>query len=122
MSGCRADASHVPTSRLDDVRRAEDTAGLDTDQAYEGFTPKVEAIRTGLLKFLETEKAAGRNVAGYGAAAKGNTLLNYCGIRSDLIAYVVDLSPHKQGLYLPGSQIPILSPAPPGRRPGPTAS
>ena len=98
------------TTRLEDVRRAEAEAGLDTDAAYEGFTPKVEAIRAGLLDFLNTEKAAGRTVAAYGAAAKGNTLLNYCGIGTDLIAYVADLSPHKQGLYLPGSQIPILSP------------
>ena len=63
-----------------------------------------------LLEFLIGAKREGRSIAGYGAPAKGNTLLNYCGVRTDFLDYTVDLSPHKQGLYLPGTRIPIYSP------------
>src|SRR3546814_2140607 len=77
---------------------------------YRGFAERVKAVKRGLLSFLIEAKFAGKRVAAYGAAAKGNTLLNYCGIRTDFVDYVVDLSPHKQGLYLPGTHIPIHHP------------
>jgi hypothetical protein len=70
----------------------------------------VRATKRDLLEFLIGVRREGAHVVGYGAPAKGNTLLNYCGIRGDLVDYVVDLSPHKQGLYLPGTRLPIYSP------------
>jgi hypothetical protein len=76
---------------------------------YEGFQEQAEAVKNGCLTFLLEQRRAGRKVAGYGAAAKGNTLLNYAGVRPDLLSYVVDASPHKQGLWLPGSRIPVVA-------------
>jgi hypothetical protein len=70
----------------------------------------VRAVREGLLAFLGDARGRGQTVAAYGAAAKGNTLLNYCGVDAKLIDYVVDRSPHKQGLFMPGSHLPILAP------------
>jgi hypothetical protein len=70
----------------------------------------VRETKRALLEFLVRAKRAGKSVAAYGAAAKGNTLLNYCGIRTDFLDYAVDLSPHKQNLYLPGTHIPVHSP------------
>jgi len=75
---------------------------------YNGFTPRVDKVKYDLLKFLIEQKENGKTVVGYGAAAKGNTLLNYCGIRKDLISYVADLTPFKQGKYLPESHIPVV--------------
>jgi hypothetical protein len=92
------------------VRTAERVAGLDRIEAYAGFQAKVDAVRASLLAFLHRARAEGRVVAAYGAAAKGNTLLNHCGIGTDLIAYVVDLNPHKQGRLLPGSRLPVHAP------------
>jgi len=105
---CRVGASHEVGPGVEAMRALERKADLDKLAGYEGFQPRVEALRAGLLEFLETERAAGRRVAGYGAAAKGNTLLNYCGIGPDLVAYVVDRNPSKQGTLLPGSRIPVL--------------
>jgi len=76
---------------------------------YRGFQERANAIKNDLLGFLLQQRRDGRKVAGYGAAAKGNTLLNYAGVRSDLLPYVVDASPHKQGRYLPGSRIPVVA-------------
>lgn len=98
------------TAGLRKVRADEAAAKFDTDAAYTGFQPRVLAVRDGLIRFLREAKAAGRVVVGYGAAAKGNTLLNYSGIGPDLISYVVDRNPHKQGCLLPGSRIPIHAP------------
>jgi hypothetical protein len=70
----------------------------------------VRALKREVLAFLLDAREAGKNVVGYGAAAKGVTLVNYCGIRQDLVEYVADLSEHKQGLYMPGSRIPVYSP------------
>jgi hypothetical protein len=70
----------------------------------------VEQIRYALLEFLIEKKQAGKRVVGYGAPGKGNTLLNYCGVRSDLLEFTVDRSPHKQGMFLPGTRIPIYAP------------
>jgi hypothetical protein len=77
---------------------------------YSDFTARVQRCRDSLLAFLADAAATGDTVAAYGAAAKGNTLLNFCGITSAEVAYVVDRSPHKQGRFLPGSRLAILSP------------
>jgi SAM-dependent methyltransferase len=94
-----------------EMRIRERGAGVEDIVIYRGFAERVKAVKRGLLSFLIEAKFAGKRVVAYGAAAKGNTLLNYCGIRTDFIDYVVDLSPHKQGLYLPGTHIPIHHPA-----------
>ena len=78
---------------------------------YSNFQKKALKIKLELLEFLVKQKRAGKKVAAYGAAAKGNTLLNYCGVKNDLIDYVVDDSPHKQNKFLPGSHIPIVDKA-----------
>jgi SAM-dependent methyltransferase len=88
----------------------EKAAGIDTLAYYQNFQSKVEKIKYDFIEFLINQKRAGKKVIGYGAAAKGNTLLNYCGIKgNDLIEYVVDASPYKQQKFLPGSRIPVLS-------------
>jgi len=92
------------------VRAAEAAARLDRPESYRGFQARVDAVRAEFLGFLDRAKREGRRVAAYGAAAKGNTLLNYCGVGADRIAYVVDLNPYKQGRYLPGSHLPIHAP------------
>jgi 2-polyprenyl-3-methyl-5-hydroxy-6-metoxy-1,4-benzoquinol methylase len=107
-----AEASFEPGPGLTKIRADEAAAGLDTDAAYADFAPRVAAIRDGLLAWLDAEKAAQRIVAAYGAAAKGNTLLNFCGITAadGRIAYVCDKAASKQGKLLPGSAIPVLAP------------
>jgi hypothetical protein len=74
------------------------------------FAEKVKQCKRDLLSFLIEAKQQNRSIVGYGAPAKGNTLLNYCGIRTDFLEYTVDVSPHKQGRYLPGTRIPIYPP------------
>ena len=107
----QASKKHLETDRLTALRVKEAAAGMGTLAAYEGFTPKVEHVRDQLLAFLQQAKAAGKKVAAYGAAAKGNTLLNFCHIGPELIEYVVDRNPEKQGTFLPGSHIPVFDPA-----------
>lgn len=92
------------------VLAAEEAAGLHSIAGHAGFAREVLKIRTDLLEFLLTAAREGRSVVGYGAPGKGNTLLNYCGIRSDLLAYTVDRNPAKQGKFLPGTHIPIYAP------------
>jgi 2-polyprenyl-3-methyl-5-hydroxy-6-metoxy-1,4-benzoquinol methylase len=99
-----------PTEQVKAVLAAEEAAGLHTVAGHEGFAPAVLKIKSDLLGFLLTAAREGRSVAGYGAPGKGNTLLNHCGIRSDLLAYTVDRSPVKQGWFLPGTHIPIYAP------------
>jgi SAM-dependent methyltransferase len=99
-----------PTAQVKAVLAAEEAAGLHTVTGHEGFAPAVLKIKTDLLEFLLTAAREGRSVAGYGAPGKGNTLLNHCGIRSDLLSYTVDRSPVKQGKFLPGTHIPIYAP------------
>ena len=99
-----------PTERVKAVLAAEESAGLNTVGGHEGFAPAVLKIKSDLLGFLLTAAREGRSVAGYGAPGKGNTLLNHCGIRSDLLSYTVDRSPFKQGKFLPGTHIPIYPP------------
>src|SRR5512146_2867965 len=97
-------------SLLTATRVLEAAAGLHTVEGHEGFAPAVLTIKSDLLGFLLTAAREGRSVAGYGAPGKGNTLLNHCGIRSDLLSYTVDRSPVKQGKFLPGTHIPLHPP------------
>lgn len=90
---------------------AERAVGLDTVEGYLGLAPRVAAIRRDLVRYLVDCADAGTSVAAYGAPGKGNTLLNFCGIRPDLIAYAVDRNPYKHGLFTPGTRIPVLDPA-----------
>lgn len=92
------------------VRAAEQAFGIDRLETYRAFAPAVNAVKRGLLRFLFEASEAGKRVAAYGAAAKGNTLFNYCGVRSDLVEFVVDRNPHKAGKWMPGSRIPIYGP------------
>jgi hypothetical protein len=99
-----------PTARVKAVLAAEESAGLHTVAGHEGFAPAVLQIKSDLLRFLLAAASEGKSVAGYGAPGKGNTLLNHCGIRSDLLSYTVDRNPVKQGKFLPGTHIPIYPP------------
>jgi len=99
-----------PTPAVQTVLAAEAQAGLETLEAYAGFQQRAEGAKNGLLHFLLQAKRDGKRVIGYGAAAKGNTLLNYAGIRPDLLPAVADRAPSKQGKLLPGSHIPVISP------------
>ena len=89
------------------VLAEEAAAGLDTVQGHDGFARQVATARNDFVEFLINCQRSGKRVAGYGAPGKGNTLLNHCGIRSDLIEFTVDRNPHKHGLFLPGTHIPI---------------
>jgi hypothetical protein len=105
-----ADAPFARTGSVDDMMATERSAGLDRIEGYAGFARSVVDIKCELLSFLIEARNAGKSVVGYGAPAKGNTLLNYCGVGPELLPYTVDISPHKQGRYLPGVQIPIYAP------------
>ncbi|NOY70986.1 MAG: class I SAM-dependent methyltransferase [Gammaproteobacteria bacterium] len=100
----------VVQSSIPDLRKKEIDAGFESIETYRNFAEQVRETKRKLLEFLITEKRAGKTIVGYGAPAKGNTLLNYCGVRADFLDYTVDLSPHKAGLYLPGTHIPIFLP------------
>jgi hypothetical protein len=93
-----------------EIRELEFAAKLNQVVTYTAFSKGVEAAKRALLSFLIEAKGSGKKIVAYGAAAKGNTLLNYCGIRQDFIEYVVDRNPHKQGLFTPGTHIPVFSP------------
>ena len=108
--GCHAEAPRPTSDRVAAMLAAEYAAGLHTPDAYRGFQGRAERIRDGLRSFLGAERASGRRVAAYGAAAKGNTLLNFAGITPNLLLYVCDAAGSKQGLFLPGTRIPILPP------------
>jgi C-methyltransferase C-terminal domain/Putative zinc binding domain/Methyltransferase domain len=99
-----------PTGRVKEVLDEEDRAGLSTLGGHTSFAGEVLNIKSDLVGFLLRAAREGRSVAAYGAPGKGNTLLNHCGIRSDLVAYTVDRSPFKQGMFLPGTHIPIYAP------------
>lgn len=88
--------------------QAENDAGLNNLETYKGFQSSVDALCLDFIEFLVREKKAGAKIAAYGAAAKGNTLLNYCGVKSNMIDFVADLTPLKQGKFLPGSHIPVF--------------
>ncbi|MDO8380758.1 class I SAM-dependent methyltransferase [Phenylobacterium sp.] len=104
-------SSHQETQGLRDLRAREQAANLDKLSGYQGFTARAEAVRADFLAFLAKAKAQGKRVAAYGAAAKGNTFLNYAGVGTDDIVAVFDANPHKQDHYMPGSHIPIYAPA-----------
>ncbi|NWB29363.1 class I SAM-dependent methyltransferase [Pseudomonas gingeri] len=107
----RADGSRRAVQPLvGQVLEAELATGVKKPEFYATLAPAAERIKHGLLRFLLQAKAEGKRVVGYGAAAKGNTLLNYAGVRPDLLAWVADANPHKQGKFLPGSRIPVVSP------------
>ena len=103
-------AGEVPTPRVTDVLKAEEDAGLHTVDGYRRLETQARVARQELLGFLLDCRAQNRTVVGYGAPGKGNTLLNYCGIRPDLLEYTVDRNPYKHGRYTPGTRIPILDP------------
>ena len=108
---CHADDSTKPvTARIDGLRRREVDAGLEHIETYASFEEQVKETKRKILAFLIEVKRAGKTVVGYGAPGKGNTLLNYCGIRADFIDFTVDRSTYKQGKFLPGTHIPIRHP------------
>jgi len=107
---CPSEAALAETDALKGIRGKEKKASLDTDAPYLAFAEKPRATKTALLALLGSLKAKGKTIAAYGAPAKGNTLLNYCGIGTDIIDFTVDRAPSKQGRFLPGSHIPIYGP------------
>lgn len=106
----QANVSLPVDEKVRKLKDAEIKHGLNHKETYQNFAIKVSRIKKKLLQFLEESKVAGKTVAGYGAPAKGNTLLNYCQIGTDFIQYTVDASPHKQNHLLPGSHLPIYAP------------
>ena len=100
-----------PSTNVAKLLEQEAAAGMDSAAFYAGFQAKANKVKNDLLVFLIEAQRAGKSVAGYGAAAKGNTLLNYAGVRPDLISFVVDRNPAKQDKFLPGCRIPIVSEA-----------
>jgi hypothetical protein len=104
------DNSHKISDRVEELRQQELKNGVDTLQTYSTFGENVKETKRKLLEFLIQAKREGKKIAGYGAPGKGNTLLNYCGIRTDFLDYTVDRSPFKQGKFLPGTHIPIYPP------------
>lgn len=109
--GRHADAKLEPVSeRVEELRSREYQAGFDKLETYRGFTEQVKETKRKLLEFLIQAKRNGKTIVGYGAPGKGNTLLNYCGIRNDFLDYTVDRNPYKQGKFTPGTHIPIYVP------------
>ncbi len=108
--GCHADDARADSAEVARILAAEADAGLRDLRTYDAFQARVQAIKNNFVSFLIEQRRAGRSVAAYGAAAKGNTLLNYAGVRPDLLPLVCDAAAYKQGKYLPGSRIPILAP------------
>ncbi len=103
---CHTNAQPV-SNQVDELIKREVDAGLSDIKTYQEFARTTEIIKRDIFQFLSHLKEDGKTIVGYGAPAKGNTLLNYCGIGSDFIDYTVDRSPHKQGKYLPGTHIPV---------------
>lgn len=108
---CKAVSRHVRTPAVDALLRAEAASGVTTPAWYASLAERAATIKLDLIDFLVRARREGKRVAAYGAAAKGNTLLNYGGIHADLIDFVCDGAPSKQGRFLPGSHIPILPPS-----------
>lgn len=109
--GCHQDDPRLSTGTTAAVLETERLLGLQDLASYQGFQVRVDRIKNALLAFLIQQKNAGRTVAAYGAAAKGNTLLNYAGVRPDLLSFVCDAAVAKQNKFMPGSHVPILAPS-----------
>ncbi|WP_205877815.1 class I SAM-dependent methyltransferase [Mycobacterium camsae] len=109
--GCHAAAAVDATERVESLLAREDKFGVTRLETYTEFQQRADRVKDDLVAFLIEQKRCGRRVAAYGAAAKGNTLLNYAGVRPDLLPYVCDAAVSKQGKFMPGSHIPIRSPA-----------
>jgi hypothetical protein len=109
--GCHEDDPRQTSPIVNAVLAEERNSGFQTLTPYQGFQAKAEQVKDELLIFLVEQKRAGRKVAAYGAAAKGNTLLNYAGVKPDLVPFICDAAAAKQGKYMPGSHIPILPPS-----------
>ncbi|MFZ0505420.1 MAG: class I SAM-dependent methyltransferase, partial [Chthoniobacterales bacterium] len=101
------DAAKAVTSAVESLRRRELANKLDRMETYNSFSEQVQESKRALLELLIRSRREGKRVAGYGAPGKGNTLLNYCGIRTDFMEFTVDRNPYKQGCFLPGTHIPI---------------
>lgn len=104
-----ADNSKPISPNVEALLQKEISKGLNTLAYYDTFQEQALKVKLDFTSFLLNQKSAGKHVAGYGAAAKGNTLLNYCGVKKDLVDFVVDANPHKQNKWLPGSQIPVVN-------------
>ena len=109
--GCHAEKAIQPASRVANLAERERRLGFERLETYRAFEQRVKETKWRLLEFMIGARRAGKKVAGYGAPAKASTLLNYCGIRGDLLDFTVDRNPHKQNRFLPGTHIPIYSPA-----------
>jgi hypothetical protein len=107
---CHEAAKWRPTEGLSELEKLEDAAGLADIETYKTYAEKVRETKRSLLTLLIELKRQGKVIVGYGAPAKGNTLLNYCGIGADMLEFTVDRAPSKQGMYLPGTRLPILKP------------
>lgn len=103
-------SSHKKSDQVEQLLQEEILSGIESLNSYTKFTDKILAIKIGVMDFFAQAKKQQKSIAAYGAAAKGNTLLNYCGIGHDFIDYVADLNPNKQGRFLPGTHIPIVHP------------
>jgi 2-polyprenyl-3-methyl-5-hydroxy-6-metoxy-1,4-benzoquinol methylase len=103
------DSTNIISQNVSALLSKEIQKGMNTLEYYMGFQQKVDKIKYDFFTFLLKQKKLGKKIVGYGAAAKGNTFLNYCGIKKDIINFVVDKSPHKQGKYLPASHIPVVN-------------
>ena len=107
---CHLEAAEPMSARVHALTRREAEFGVERVETYTRFAEQVQETKRKLLSFLIEAKRQGRTIAGYGAPGKGNTLLNYCGIRTDFVEYTVDRNPYKHGKFLPGTHIPIFSP------------
>lgn len=108
--GCHTDDVRIVSNNVERILVRETSVGLQNLNVYDSFQSRADTVKDNLVAFLIEQKYSGRHVAAYGAAAKGNTLLNYAGIKPDLLPYVCDAALSKQGKYLPGSHIPIFHP------------
>ncbi len=108
--GCHADATRATTPAVQALLEEETRRGMQSLAVYQAFQSKADKVKDDLNLFLIEQKRLGKSVAAYGAAAKGNTLLNYAGVKPDLLPYVCDAAPSKQGKFLPGNHIPVLPP------------
>jgi SAM-dependent methyltransferase len=109
--GCRINAKHAKTNKVDLLLNAEIAFGLQDLSTYRNFQIQTDRVKNNVLAFLLEQKDLGKKVVGYGAAAKGNTLMNYAGIKPDLVSFVCDAAEAKQAKYMPGSHLPILKPS-----------